>query len=89
MRAISYEIPAISEKGFLGSVQRTALSLNISSGGILLLTDVPLQTDQVLKIAVPSVSNSVTPTLAEARWVRKVPFEQSKDLYFVGMKFLI
>ena len=35
------------------------------------------------------VPHAMTPTLAEVRWVRKVPFYGHRDLHFVGLKFLV
>lgn len=66
-----------------------ALSVNISSGGILLLMDWAPQVEQVLKVNVPTpLAMAETPTLAEVRWVRKVPFGTDHGLCFVGLKFL-
>jgi PilZ domain len=68
-----------------------ALSLNISSGGMLVLMDQQPQVEQVLKVLVPTPTSLVgTPTLAEVRWTRKLPFGSSKanGTYFVGLKFL-
>ena len=66
-----------------------ALSVNISSGGMLLLMEQPLEVDRVLRINVPTpVRDAVTPTLAEVRWVRKVPFSDQDGVSFVGVKFL-
>lgn len=68
-----------------------ALSLNISSGGMLLLMDHAPHVEQVLKVIVPTPTNAAgTPTLAEVRWTRKLPFGTSKNdgAYFVGLKFL-
>jgi hypothetical protein len=68
-----------------------ALSLNISSGGMLVLMDHAPLVEQVLKVLVPTPTSSAgTPTLAEVRWTRKVPFGSSSNnaAYFVGLKFL-
>ena len=68
-----------------------ALSLNISSGGMLVLMDHAPGVEQVLKVLVPTPTSSAgTPTLAEVRWTRKLPFGSSKSegAYFVGLKFL-
>ena len=57
-----------------------ALSLNISSGGMLVLMDHAPLVEQVLKVLVPTPTSSAgTPTLAEVRWTRKVPF--GRELY--------
>ncbi|HEX2014469.1 MAG TPA: hypothetical protein VLA68_04505 [Nitrososphaera sp.] len=47
--------------------------------------------EQVLKVYVPTpITLTETPTLAEVRWTRKVPFPRVKEneSYFVGLKFL-
>ena len=66
-----------------------ALLINISSGGVLLLMDHAPATDTVLKIHVPTpITHTRTPTLAEVRWTREVPYMLQNSLYFVGMKFI-
>jgi hypothetical protein len=68
-----------------------ALSINISSGGMLVLMDHAPEVEQVLKVVVPTPTTSAgTPTLAEVRWTRKLPFGSLKGngAYFVGLKFL-
>jgi hypothetical protein len=68
-----------------------ALSINISSGGMLLLMDYAPEVDQVLKVLVPTPTTLAgTPTLAEVRWTRRLPFDTQKGeaTYFVGLKFL-
>lgn len=66
-----------------------ALSLNISSGGMLILMDQAPQLEQVLKVYVPTPVTGV-PTLAEVRWTRKLPFGTSdgNEAHFVGLKFM-
>ena len=68
-----------------------ALSLNISSGGMLVLMEYAPEVEQVLKVLVPTPTNLAgTPTLAEVRWTRKLPFGSARNdgAYFVGLKFL-
>jgi hypothetical protein len=68
-----------------------ALSLNISSGGMLVLMDQAPQVQQVLKVYVPTpITIAETPTLAEVRWTRKLPFGKTNGSgpYFVGLKFM-
>ena len=90
MRSISYEIPAWPENERYASQRGQALSLNVSSGGILLLIDIALDVQQVLKIFVPSVLDiAQTPTLGEVRWTRPVPFDMRDRLFFVGLKFVL
>jgi hypothetical protein len=68
-----------------------ALSINVSSGGMLVLMEEAPEIERVLKVLVPT-PNSVagTPTLAEVRWTRKLPFGRAngKGPFFVGLKFL-
>jgi hypothetical protein len=91
LRSIPYEVTATIE-GLAGSASTgRALSLNISSGGMLVLMDEAPQVNQVLKVYVPTpVTVAETPTLAEVRWTRKLPFGKSNGngAYFVGLKFM-
>jgi hypothetical protein len=94
LRPILYELTAPVGHQSVQSVhssQGKALSVNISSGGMLLLMDQAPNVEQVLKVHVPTpITLTDTPTLAEVRWTRKVPFCQTKEneSYFVGLKFL-
>ena len=66
------------------------LSLNVSSGGMLLLMDHPPKVNQAMRVHVPTpVTHAKTPTLAEVRWTRKLPFPMFDRLYFVGLKFML
>ncbi len=96
LREISYEETSRIEKEEEGANQdastaqiRKALSLNISSGGMLLLMERAPELDRVFRIQVPTaVHQAKIPTLAEVRWTRNVPFHVYNGLYFVGLKFL-
>ncbi|MBK9308743.1 MAG: PilZ domain-containing protein [Nitrospira sp.] len=92
LRPIPYEMIS-SEQG--GNSCRAkggrALSLNISSGGMLILMDQTPAIEQVLKIHVPTpVAIAETPTLAEVRWIRRLPFGKSNGnvMHFVGLRFM-
>ncbi len=98
MREIPYETTTFvefEEEGAPGTdrvlaERGKALSLNISPGGMLLLSDKAPHIEQVLRINVPTVAGPATvPTLAEVRWVRPVPFPGQHGLHFVGVRFLI
>ncbi len=66
------------------------LSLNVSLGGMLLLVQGAPNPEQVLRLQVPTpVPDTGTPTLAEVRWVRQVPFVHHRTLSFVGVQFLL
>jgi hypothetical protein len=52
--------------------------------------DHPPKVNQAMKIHVPTPLNIArTPTLAEVRWTRKLPFQTFDGLYFVGLKFVL
>ena len=72
------------------SCQGKGLSLNVSSGGMLLFLDHQPKVNQAMRIHVPTpVNKAKTPTLAEVRWTRKLPFGNLGGLYFVGLKFVL
>ena len=91
LRPILYEMTA-PETGNSNLVKEgKALSLNISSGGMLVLMDQAPEIEQVLKVYVPTpITIAETPTLAEVRWTRKLPIGDSNShvTYFVGLKFM-
>lgn len=89
LRPIPYEMTAPVEESAGTAVSGKALSLNISSGGMLVLMEQAPQVEQVLKVYVPTpIAMAETPTLAEVRWTRKLPFVKSNGngAYFVGLK---
>ena len=91
LRPILYEMTALKARN--GNLVKggKALSLNISSGGMLILMDQAPDIEQVLKIYVPTpITIAETPTLAEVRWTRKLPIGNSSShfTYFVGLKFM-
>lgn len=93
LRQIPYELtaPIEPEPLVVRHGQGKALSVNISSGGMLLLMERALEVEQVLKVHVPTPSSlAEAPTLAEVRWTRKIPFawQNGNGLYFVGLKFM-
>ncbi len=91
LRPILYEMSSLVEGQEPLATEGKALSLNISSGGMLVLMDQAPQIQQVLKVYVPiPITLAETPTLAEVRWTRKLPFGKpnSNGTYFVGLKFM-
>ena len=61
--------------------------LNVSDGGICLLTRGALKTDQIIKVDLPlPVAKATAPTIAEVRWVSKGP---DKDGHQAGLRFLL
>jgi len=90
LRPIVYEMTTPVEVPAASSHSGKALSLNISSGGMLILMDQVPAIEQVMKVYVPTpVSAAETPTLAEVRWTRRLPFGKTNGgAYFVGLKFM-
>ena len=91
LRPIPYEMTSPIEGQALGGGSGKALSLNISNGGMLVLMDQAPEVEQVLKVYVPTpIAVAETPTLAEVRWTRKLPFGKmnGNGTYFVGLKFM-
>ena len=91
LRPIVYEMTTPAEAPAASSHSGKALSLNISSGGMLILMDQVPAIEQVMKVYVPTpVSAAETPTLAEVRWTRRLPFGTTNGnvAYFVGLKFM-
>lgn len=89
LRPISYELTAPVDHEPPLPRRGKALSLNISSGGMLLLMEQAPTVEQVMKIKVPTpLALAETPTLAEVRWVRRAPFPVENEVCFVGLKFL-
>lgn len=65
------------------------LTVNVSSGGLCLLADWSPRPGEIFRIHLPlSTAEATTPTLADVRWVRPLPFESS-GLSMVGLKFVV
>jgi hypothetical protein len=66
-----------------------ALTLNVSSGGMLLIMDYAPEVLQLLKVNVPASLEMVNiPTLAEVAWTRPLPLSPH-NAHFVGVKFVL
>ena len=91
LRPISYEMTTPVESPAASAHSGIAFCLNISRGGMLVLMDQVPAIDQVMKVYVPTpISMTETPTLAEVRWTRRLPFGKTNGdgAYFVGVKFM-
>jgi hypothetical protein len=91
LRPILYEMTTHIEDPAASTHSGKALSLNISSGGMLVLMEQAPAIEQVMKVFVPTpISLAETPTLAEVRWTRRLPFgiANGNGAYFVGLKFM-
>ncbi len=91
LRPILYEMTTSVEAPAASTHTGKALSVNISSGGMLVLMDQVPAIEQVMKVYVPTpISMAETPTLAEVRWTRKLSFGKpnGNGAYSVGLKFM-
>ena len=91
LRPIPYEMTAPVNDPLAVAHRGKALSVNISSGGMLILMDQAPAIEQVMKVYVPTpITAAETPTLAEVRWTRRLPFgtPDGEGAYFVGLKFM-
>ncbi len=91
LRPIPYELTKLVDGPTMSACEGKALSLNISSGGMLVLMEQAPDVNQVLKVYVPTpVTVAETPTLAEVRWARCLPFWNGTGdgPYLVGLKFM-
>ena len=92
LRPIQYEMTTPLEAPAESTHSGKMLSLNISNGGMLVLMDQSPEVAQVLKVHIPTpILLADTPTLAEVRWTRKLPFgtPNGEGAYFVGLKFIL
>ncbi len=90
MRAVRYELSEpIDGQGAVVAQERAGITVNVSNGGLCFLTDWAPSLPQVIRIHIPMTGGlAETPTLAEVRWVRAMPFEP-EGLYLVGLKFVL
>jgi hypothetical protein len=91
LRPIPYEMSTAVDGPVDTASAGKALSLNISRGGMLVLMDQAPEVEQVLKVFVPTpVTVAETPTLAEVRWTRRLPFGANTVMgpFLVGLKFM-
>ena len=91
LRPIPYEMTTPVDGPSASVHGGKALSVNISSGGMLILMEQAPAIEQVMKVYVPTpISVAETPTLAEVRWTRRLPFGKPNGTgaYFVGLKFM-
>lgn len=91
LRPILYESTTSLETMAASTLDGNAFSLNISSGGMLVVMEQAPDLNQALKVYIPTpLTVAETPTLAEVRWIRRVPFGNGSENgpYFVGLKFM-
>ena len=86
----AYESADLSEENVIEGKKGEALSVNISSGGMLLMMNWEPELHRVLKVDVPTPVNLArTPTLAQVCWKRRIPYFEQSDLHFIGVKFIV
>lgn len=66
------------------TISGKAHSLNVSSGGILLLLDQQPQTGQVLSLQNPAVQSQQRISLFEVRWTTSLPLGTQRGCHLVG-----
>lgn len=66
------------------TISGKAHSLNVSSGGILLLLDQQPQTGQVLSLQNPALQSQQRISLFEVRWTTSLPLGTQQGCYLVG-----
>jgi len=65
------------------------LTVNVSSGGLCMLADWFPKPGEIFRVHVPwSTVGAKTPTLADVRWVRRLPFADN-SLAMVVLKFIV
>ena len=90
MQLVRYEssAPLVREARDLGE-KGASIALNVGNGGLCLLLDWAPEVREVFRLHVPMpVSWAKTPTLAEVRWVRTLPFSD-ETIYAVGLQFVL
>ncbi len=71
----------------------TAISINYSPGGMLILMDQAPRMDQVISLRVSSTTSAPEhPTLAEVRWTKTLMVEAEDghhEMHLAGLRFLL
>ena len=90
MRLVQYESsPPLVMEERPREAEGGGIALNVGNGGLCLLLDWAPEVREVLRLHVPMpVSWAKTPTLAQVRWVRSLPFGY-ETIYAVGLQFVL
>ena len=89
IRHCPYEISKFPVEGSVELRKGLTLSLNISTGGMLLLMPWVPKEKQVLDVQAPSLTSEETRSgVVEVCWTREVPVGTDPGTYLVGVKFL-
>ena len=90
MEPCHYELTESHDPNTVLLHQGDALSVNISTGGMLLLMPHAPSFKQVFEVhaPLPEGKSKKKLTLVEVRWTRHIPVESSESMSLVGVKFL-
>ena len=93
MRLVRYEstVPLMQEEHeeLMDQQAGDGLTVNVSSSGLCLLLDWTPTVRALLRVHVPMLVPTVkTPTLAEVRWVRPLPFRLG-GVNIVGLRYIL
>ena len=91
VRPCSYELMESHGEDEIALHEGDAMSVNVSSGGMLLLMSQAPHVRQIFEISMPASGGRKDKrhALVEARWTREVPVEGDSPLCLVGVKFLL
>ncbi len=86
---IPYEMIRPADLPVRESIRGTAVSVNVCSGGMLVVMDHRPEIDQVIKVSIPTrISTIAIDALAQVRWAEQIDFPPFAASYRVGLKFL-
>jgi len=89
IRPCPYELSQIPGTGTMEFIEGITLSLNISSGGMLLLMPWAPAERQTFDVQVPSLTEEGTrERVVEVCWARELPIGVDPGAYLVGVRFL-
>ncbi len=90
MQPCTYELTEAHDSETILLHQGEALSVNVSSGGMLILMPHTFRQHQMFEVHVPTHSpGEKRLALVEVRWSKQVPLENGDCMSFVGVKFLM
>ncbi len=90
IRSFTYELSKFSGSDTVELSEGRAVSINMSSGGMLLMLPQMVEAKQVFEIIAPSVAEEEhTTKVVEACWTRPLPVTNTHiPMYLVGVRFL-
>lgn len=89
IRPCPYELSRVTSGGAVEVSQGYAVSINISSEGMLLFMPQAPGERQVFEVQVPSLAAQESRTmLVEGCWSRQIPMSADTTMHLVGVRFL-